>query len=295
MKVLRIWGTIWRRTLMPPVHKISCRQIYCSFRSQSFESFHLTAISTWQMIHVIAIVVILGGCMIKYNLPLRGPWWHGNPKRLIKTCCWGGSATEVAPCFQKQPRGVPPQVNSWLISILILNHVLLSSFSAVYSTMIPQSSCKTGDLMVVQEWSKERPFVSWFHRAFHCLQGQLSKWEKWVAHSEVKSENILNIEINFLSKIVKFPVVPTNLEAFITGKTELESEASYPPSNWCHLTGCSFEVWYFEVHLGGSSLESASQQLPPGRCSALGQGFGRRLPNECLAQTTKEHFEQRIL
>eukprot|EP00434_Breviolum_minutum_P022004 symbB.v1.2.019424.t1/scaffold1560.1/size111759/15 len=56
-----------------------------------------------------------------------------------------------------------------------------------------------------------------------------------------------------------------NPTAFITGKTELASEASYPPSNWCHLTGCSFEVWYFEVHLGGSSLESASQQLPPGR------------------------------
>ena len=179
-------------------------------------------------------------------------------------------------------------MNSWFISILILNHVLLSSFS---SSILHHDSTII-KVLVTAPVLNVRPVILWWSRNDQ-KRGLL--YHDSIGHSEVKSENILNIEINFLSKIVKFPVVPTNLEAFITGKTELASEASYPPSNWCHLTGCSFEVWYFEVHLGGSSLESASQQLPPGRCSALGQGFGRRLPNECLAQTTKEHFEQRIL
>lgn len=182
MKVLRIWGTIWRRTLMPPVHKTSCRQIYCSFRSQSFDkgnkSFHLTAISTWQMIHVIAIVVILGACMIKYNLPLRGPWWHGNPKDLLLRwqCDRGCSMLpETTPrCATPGEQLLYQHLNSESCLIIILfkqytppwfhNHQGFGHCSGL--------ECKTGDFMVVQEWSKERPFVSWFHRTF---RGEIRK------------------------------------------------------------------------------------------------------------------------
>lgn len=110
---------------------------------------------------------------------------------------------------------------------------------------------------------KKRPFVWWFHRASHCLQGQLSKWEKWVAH-KVKSENLLNIEISFLSNIVKFPVVPTKLKAFITGKTELTSEASYPP------TGATWPVAASRCGISKFTWAGAAWSQPRSSCHLAG-------------------------
>ena len=137
-------------------------------------------------------------------------------------------------------------MNSWFISILILNHVLLSSFS---SSILHHDSA-----LVIASVLNVRPVILWWSRndqkrglLYHdsighstaCKVSSLS--EKWVVH-EVKSENILNIEINFLSKIVKFPVVPTSFHYWQNwiGKRSILSPKQLVPLDRLQLRGVVF-------------------------------------------------------